>query len=117
MLWNRASKPERQHMRDFKERIDQLLSDADDCEFVGDLATDPAKRATFRRIALQFRKIAVELKSQIDGGSLVFGSDDHFLSRAAQRCRDLAASTNDEKVATELRRLAADFEFKATAKP
>ena len=106
-----------QHMRDFYKRIDQLLSDAEDCEFVADLATDPAKGATFRRIALQFRKIAVELKSQMDGGSIVFGPDDQFLSRAAQRCRDLAASTSDEKVATELRRLAADFEHKATAKP
>ena len=95
-------------MRDFKERLDKLLSDADDCELIGNLATDPAKRVTFRRIASQFHKLAAELKAQMAVvTTLAVASDEHFLLQEAEQCHDLATSTSGEKVATELQRLPA----------
>ena len=81
----------------------------------GNLPTDPAKRATFRRVAAQFRKIAVDLKIQMDGGSLTVGSDEYFRLQA-HRCRELAAFTSDERIASELLRLSEEFEVKAAAK-
>ena len=46
-------------MRDFKYRIDKLLVDAADCEMIGRLATDQGVATSFRRLATQFRDIAV----------------------------------------------------------
>lgn len=50
------------HMSDYKERIEKLEIDAADCELIGNLASDEAKRATFLRIAAQFRATAEQLK-------------------------------------------------------
>lgn len=52
-------------MDDLKTRLDKLLADAEDCELIGRLANDIAKRATFRRLAEQFRAMAEELKATI----------------------------------------------------
>lgn len=54
-----------QPMQDLKARLEKLLTDAADCELIGSLATDTAKRATFRRLAEQFRIMAEELKAEI----------------------------------------------------
>jgi hypothetical protein len=52
-------------MKDLQAKLEQLLAEAHDCELIGNLATDQAKRATFRRMAAQFRKMAEELKADI----------------------------------------------------
>ena len=52
-------------MKDLEAKLDQLLAEAHDCDLIGNLATDTAKRATFRRMAAQFREMAEELKADI----------------------------------------------------
>jgi hypothetical protein len=54
-MLRKTGKPDRQHMRDFKERIDKLLVDATDCELIGNLATDT--RSARRRAGQQSRAI------------------------------------------------------------
>ena len=52
-------------MKDLKAKLEQLLAEAHDCDLIGNLATDTAKRATFRRMAAQFREMAEQLKTDI----------------------------------------------------
>jgi hypothetical protein len=52
-------------MQDLKDRLEKMMADAADCELIGSLATDAAKRAMFRRLAEQFRAMAEELKAGI----------------------------------------------------
>jgi hypothetical protein len=52
-------------MKDLKAKLDHLLAEAHDCDLIGNLATDQAKRATFRRMAEQFREMAEQLKADI----------------------------------------------------
>ncbi len=52
-------------MKDLKSKLEKLLTEAQDCDLIGNLATDSAKRATFRRMAAQFREMAEELKADI----------------------------------------------------
>ena len=52
-------------MKDLQTKLEQLLAEAHDCDLIGNLATDQAKRATFRRMAAQFRKMAEELRADI----------------------------------------------------
>jgi hypothetical protein len=52
-------------MKDLQAKLEQLLAEAHDCELIGNLATDQAKRTTFRRMAAQFREMADELKADI----------------------------------------------------
>ena len=50
---------------DLKSRMEKLLADAADCDLIASSAADLRKRATFRRMAEQFRVMAAELKSEI----------------------------------------------------
>jgi hypothetical protein len=52
-------------MQDLKDRLEKMMADAADCELIGSLATDTAKRAMFRRLAEKFRGMAEELKAEI----------------------------------------------------
>ena len=52
-------------MKDLKERLDKLLTDAADCDLIGSLAVDTSKRTMFRRMAEQFRLMAADLKVEI----------------------------------------------------
>lgn len=52
-------------MKDLQAKLEQILAEAHDCDLIGNLATDQAKRATFRRMAAQFREMAKELKADI----------------------------------------------------
>jgi hypothetical protein len=52
-------------MKDLQAKLEQILTEAHDCDLIGNLATDQAKRATFRRMAAQFREMAEELKADI----------------------------------------------------
>ena len=61
-------------MKDLQAKLERLLADAHDCDLIGNLATDHDKRATFRRMAAQFREMAEQLRADIarisktDGG-------------------------------------------------
>jgi hypothetical protein len=100
-------------MREYKERIEKLLADAADCELIGSLATDATKRATFRRLAVQFRDTAEHLKAEMDGTAFVPVGDREFLLQQAKTCRDLAASMTDAAARADLQRMADEFESKA----
>lgn len=52
-------------MKDLQNKLEKLLRDADDCDLIGNLATDPAKRDMFRRLATQLRQMAEDVKSVI----------------------------------------------------
>jgi hypothetical protein len=51
--------------QDLKARLEKLMADAADCDLIASLAADLKKRATFRRIAEQFRTMAAELRREI----------------------------------------------------
>jgi len=53
-------------MLDLKTKIERLIADADDCELISRLATDVSKRASFRRLAEQYRKMAKQLQDDLD---------------------------------------------------
>jgi hypothetical protein len=100
-------------MQDYKHRIDKLVADAAECELIGSLAGDATKRATFRRLAEQFRITAGQLKAELEGTAFVPVSDRHFLLQQAARCRALAAATSDEAARDAVARMAEEFEAKA----
>jgi hypothetical protein len=52
-------------MQDLKSRLEKLTADATECELIGNLAVDQAKRTTFRRLAEQFRRMADELSADL----------------------------------------------------
>ena len=52
-------------MKDLQEKLEKLLADAEDCDLISRLATDVAKRAMFRRLAMQTRAMAEEVKRAI----------------------------------------------------
>jgi hypothetical protein len=52
-------------MNDLQAKLERLVAEAHDCDLIGNLATDQAKRATFRRMAAQFREMAEQLKADI----------------------------------------------------
>ena len=102
-------------MRDYKDRIDKLTTDAADCELIGNLASDASKRATFRRLAEQFRTTAAQLKAEMEGTAFVPMSDREFLLQQAARCRALAATVSDEAARADMQKMAEEFEAKASA--
>jgi len=52
-------------MKDLKAELEKLLVNAEDCELIARLATDPAKRQTFTRLTKQLRELAAELQADI----------------------------------------------------
>lgn len=52
-------------MKDFKQRIEKLLSDAKDCAATSTLATNPGKREAFQKLADEYRKMARELETVV----------------------------------------------------
>jgi hypothetical protein len=52
-------------MKDLTDRLQQLLTDAEDCDLIGKLATDMTKRETFKRLADQLRKAAADIEQVI----------------------------------------------------
>jgi hypothetical protein len=52
-------------MKDLKSELEKLEVNAEDCELIARLATDPGKRETFKRIAKQLREMAAELRADI----------------------------------------------------
>jgi hypothetical protein len=70
-------------MDDLHAKLEKLSCEADDCELIAKLATDPKKRATFAKLAFQFRAMARDIEALIMG---VRGprADDTFLGRKTQ---------------------------------
>jgi hypothetical protein len=52
-------------MKDMKERLEKLQKDAAECALIRDLATDPAKRELFTRLAEHYRILATEVERAI----------------------------------------------------
>jgi len=58
---------------DLKSKLDKLLAEATDCDMIGNLASDKAKRELFRKLASDLRRMAqdiealIAVKSQADG--------------------------------------------------
>jgi hypothetical protein len=52
-------------MRDLREKLEKLRSDAEDCTLISKLATDKEKRELFARLATQLRKMAEDVEDVI----------------------------------------------------
>jgi len=52
-------------MDDLKAKIERLLSEAVDCDMIGNLATDKEKRELFRKLALDLRRMAQDIEALI----------------------------------------------------
>ena len=50
-------------MDEMKAKLDRLLAEAEDCDLIGKLATDPEKRAYFAKLAGQLRAMADDIKA------------------------------------------------------
>lgn len=54
-------------MKDMTATLEKLASEAEDCELIGKLAIDPAKRALFLNLAIHLRGMARDIQEVIDG--------------------------------------------------
>jgi hypothetical protein len=61
-------------MDDLVAKHAKLISEADDCQLISQLAPDPEKRAVFERLAIQLRAIAREVEDAIRARSKQDGS-------------------------------------------
>lgn len=52
-------------MEDLQARLEQLLTDAEDCALIGKLATDARKRELFNRLATDLRGMAFDVQAMI----------------------------------------------------
>jgi hypothetical protein len=52
-------------MKDLIETLQKLRVDAEDCDLISKLATDPAKRETFAKLALRLRQSAADIEQVI----------------------------------------------------
>lgn len=52
-------------MKDLKEKHEQFLVAAADCELIGNLATEPLKRDAFHRLAQQLKQMAADIAAVI----------------------------------------------------
>jgi predicted lipoprotein len=98
-------------MPDLKMKLETLIAGAAECEMIGNLAADPAKRAEFRRRAQDMRELAERVRTQVADRPR---SDLEFLTQQAQRCRSLADTIADESLKTNLEALADELEQTAT---
>jgi hypothetical protein len=53
-------------MNDMALTVEKLLANAEDCDLISKLATDPLKRTSFKRLADQLRLAADELKAAME---------------------------------------------------
>ena len=52
-------------MEDLQPRLEQLLTDAEECALIGKLATDIRKRDLFNRLAADLRGMAFDVQAMI----------------------------------------------------
>lgn len=53
-------------MKDMRERLEDLLVDAAECDLIANLTIDKDKRALFRSLADQYRTMAMAVRSVIE---------------------------------------------------
>ena len=66
-------------MDDFHAKLEKLSLEAEDCELIAKLATDPKKRSMFAELAFQLRAISRDIEAPIRARA-----DDIFLGRKTQ---------------------------------
>ncbi|MET3840438.1 hypothetical protein [Bradyrhizobium sp. OAE829] len=49
-------------MKDYQKQLEKLRTDAAECKLISDLATDPAKRGLFDRLALHLTTLADQVE-------------------------------------------------------
>lgn len=98
-------------MPDLKFKLERLLNDAADCQLLGALVTDPAKRDEYRQRAAQFALLAEQVMKQL--GERPRSSDIDFLREQARACRNLAAGLPDATMTRSLLELAAELDARA----
>jgi hypothetical protein len=52
-------------MQDLREKLEKLLTEAEDCDLIGRLATDKQKRELFKRLATDLREMARDIEAMI----------------------------------------------------
>ena len=52
-------------MEDLRAKLEKLLIEAEDCELIGRLATDPGKRKLFKKLAADLRGMAHDIEALI----------------------------------------------------
>jgi hypothetical protein len=98
-------------MPDLKMKLETLVAGAAECEMIGNLAADPAKRAEFRQRAQDMRDLAERVRTQVAERPR---TDLEFLTQQSRRCRSLADTIADESLKTNLTALADELEQTAT---
>ncbi|SHM74871.1 hypothetical protein [Bradyrhizobium lablabi] len=58
-------------MEDLRAKLEKLLIEAEDCDLIGRLATDPKKRELFKKLAADLRAIAHDIQTVIAGRTRV----------------------------------------------
>jgi hypothetical protein len=58
ILGQNSKCPERVTMKDLRATLERILTEAEDCELIGKLATDPKKRDLFKKLAVDLRAMA-----------------------------------------------------------
>jgi hypothetical protein len=54
-------------MHDYQTRLEKLRTDAAECRLISDLATDPAKREMFDRLALHLTTLTDQVEQAMNG--------------------------------------------------
>jgi hypothetical protein len=52
-------------MQDLREKLEKLLTEAEDCDLIGRLATDKQKRELFKKLATDLRGMARDIEAMI----------------------------------------------------
>jgi hypothetical protein len=63
-------------MEDLSAKLEKLLMDAEDCDLIGRLASDPNKRELFEKLAADLRAIARDIQLVIAGRTNVSSDRD-----------------------------------------
>ncbi len=88
-------------------KLETLIAGAAECEMIGNLAADPAKRATYRQRAMDMRELAERVRTQVGARPR---NDFEFLWQQALRCRSLADAVADDELKANLLTLADELE-------
>jgi len=91
-------------MENLRKRIAELEAKAVEAALIADLATEPAARVRYTRLAQELAQAIEGLNPQ--------APDRQFLLLQAEKCRSLAAETTGA-MHTDLLGLACEFEMKA----
>ena len=57
-------------MQDFQQRLEKLRIDAEECQLISQLATNPVKRNAFAQLADEYQKMAHDLEALIASGNV-----------------------------------------------